>query len=134
MPKKNGPLNLELTEEFREDNLGFTVHEINGAFLREAVRFPVAVTRIHQHAAARGLSDSLRKILPHRDGAEPFMQHDDGGVLACGRVQERFEALAVYAQVFASWRCGGQTESPRKHLENRFSRIHFWSMLIGGLN
>ena len=95
MAEKNGLVNLELAEEFGQNDFGFVVHEIDGALFREALRFAVAVARINQDAAAGSLGKLFGKILPHGDGAEAFMKHDDSRRVCGRREQQSLEAFAV---------------------------------------
>src|SRR5258708_10269512 len=132
MPKKNRPLNLQLTEEFREVDFRFMVHEVNGAFLRKTLRFAVPITRIYQHPATRGLCHSFREILPHRDGAQTFVEHHNRGIrlTPCRCIAQGFQQLAIYPEELEFRGCR-QVKSPKNHLENRFSNSQIYGMLIG---
>src|SRR6267378_4094374 len=123
MPKKNRPLNLQLPEDFREDDLSFMVHEVNGAFLREALRFAVPITRIHQHPATRGLCHSFREILPHGEGAQTFVEHHNRGIrpTPCCCIAQGFQPLAIYREEL-EFRGYRELKSRKNHLENRSSK------------
>ena len=130
MTQENGPLNLELAEQVGKHNPCFVVHKVSGALLREALRLAMTITRVDQNAAACRFRYSLWKILPHGNGAEALVKHDNGGVFAGRRIQEHFQPLAVHREELAFLGRSGQTEPPQKHLENRFSRTQIWSMLF----
>src|SRR5712671_7792750 len=132
MSKQNRALNLQLSEEFREDHFRFMMHEVNGAFLPEPLRFAVPVTRIHQHPATRGLCYSFREILPHRDGAQTFVEHHNRGIRPgpCRWIAQGFQPLAIYREELEFRGCP-QVKSPKNHLENRFSKSQICGMLIG---
>ena len=78
MSEKNGLLNLKLPQQFWEHHFRFVMHEVEAAFFGEALRFPVAIPRIRQNAAARRVRHALREIPPHGDRAETFVEHDNG--------------------------------------------------------
>jgi len=102
--EKNGLLNLKVAKQFRKNNFGFVMHEVNAAFLREALRFSMAVARIHQNTATGGLRHSLGKDLPHSDRAEPFVEHDNRAVRAYAgeyrSVSSRFPFTVTYLNSF----------------------------------
>jgi hypothetical protein len=97
------------------------MHEINRPFLGKSIGFSVAVARVEKRAAACGHSEALRKIFPHCDGAEAFVEHGNRRLGACGWIEKSFQPLAVYGDRPVNWSVGGQPVSPRKLLENRFS-------------
>jgi len=72
----------------------------------------VAVAGIGEDAAVGGLCELRGKILPHGDGAEAFVEHDDGGNIRRGRMQQSFEAFAVDYNVSIVLRNVGQPALP----------------------
>lgn len=72
----------------------------------------MTVAGIDEDAAVGGLRELRGKILPHGDGAEAFVEHDDGGSISQGRKQQSFEAFAVDVDVAVGLRQVGQRHAP----------------------
>ena len=96
--EKNGLGDLELAEKFGKDDLGFVVHEIDGAGRGEAVGFAMTVAGVDEELTMGGVRELLGKILPHGEGAEAFVKHHNCRKIGMARLNPGcFEPAAIDA-------------------------------------
>ena len=76
--EQKAALKADRVEHARQHRAGFLVHERDRARHRTWARRAVTGARIDEDAGAGRLSDGVRKTSPQADGAETFVQHDDG--------------------------------------------------------
>jgi hypothetical protein len=65
----------------------------------KALGFTVAGAGAEEHAATGGLRELVGEILPHGEGAEAFVKHDDGGLGLRRRIEKRLKALGINGEV-----------------------------------
>ena len=69
-------------EEIRQRDERLVVHVANGPGLRERIRISVAVARIDDRIAMRGLRNPVGKVLPPRDRPQSLVQEDERGAMS----------------------------------------------------
>ncbi len=67
----------ERVEELRQGDQRLVVHVARRPVLRERIRPAVAVSRIDDGLAVRGMGHAAREIPPHGDRAQPLVQEDE---------------------------------------------------------
>src|ERR1035438_10177304 len=77
MPQQYGPRDVQLVEQLRQHHFAFVMHESHRPLLQQPVGISQPVARINKYAAACPRREELRKVLPQRDRAQAFVQHDD---------------------------------------------------------
>ena len=65
-------------QDGRQRDPRLIMHIVDRARAGQDRRSTMAVARIYEDLAPRGLGQPRRKIPPHGNRTEPFMQHDDG--------------------------------------------------------
>ncbi|MNZ96147.1 hypothetical protein D3C78_1153280 [compost metagenome] len=87
--KPDGLLDIQRVEQCRQDLIGLSVHVVHIQRLGGRARARAAVTgaREHQAARAHGAAQPRGEILPHRQGAQAFVQEHHERGLGAGRVE-----------------------------------------------
>src|SRR3984957_17016320 len=94
------PADAQPREYFGQPNACFLMHVVHSARRIEGRRAAVAVARIDQRAATGRPRQLFGKITPHRNRAQPLMQHDKIDVIHCVMLDETiFDSAAVDAQL-----------------------------------
>ena len=95
-PSRMGRAMLEFVEQLRQHDFAFVVHELDRALLHQLVGAAVPIARIDEHSATGARGQLLRKMLPQRDRAQAFMQHDNRRPVGLLRLDpQRLQPLAV---------------------------------------
>src|SRR4051812_619689 len=81
MAEQQAAPEADRVEDLRQHVQGLALHVVERARQRDRARLAIACTRIGKDAGGGCLLQLFREVTPEADGAEAFVQHDDGGCI-----------------------------------------------------